>query len=180
MYPENGPNGIENQADVPQSPTIPHLRHHQPTTADNNDHTTLGLRQRHATAPPRPISPGGVDSNSMRIQIQTSFSDLGESSENGRRKELVVDRGMRAFELKDGMANGQWGDEGWIRDGMRLVWRGRIVRDEEELGQVVKDVSSPFQVALALTVRLVIHYISFTWLHAGSNLKLRRPGRYLP
>jgi hypothetical protein len=24
---------------------------------------------------------------------------------------------------------------------MRLVWRGRIVRDEEELGQVVKDVS---------------------------------------
>ena len=76
----------------------------------------------------------------MRIQIQTPFSDLGESSEGGRRKELVVDRGMRAFELKDGMAAGQWGDAGWIRDGMRLVWRGRIVRDEEELGQVVKDV----------------------------------------
>jgi len=77
----------------------------------------------------------------MRIQIQTPFSDLGESSEGGRRKELVVDRGMRASELKDGMAAGQWGDEGWIRDGMRLVWRGRIVRDEEELGQVAKDVS---------------------------------------
>jgi len=144
MYPENGTNGIENQipADVPQSPTIPHLRHHQPTTDDHNDHTNLGLRQRHANPPLRPISPGGIDGHSMRIQIQTPFSDLGESSENGRRKELVVDRAMRAFELKDGMAAGQWGDEGWIRDGMRLVWRGRIVRDEEELGQVVKDVSS--------------------------------------
>jgi len=141
MYPENRTNGIETPNDVPQSPTVPHLRHHQPTTDDNNDHTTLGMRQRHHNAPHRPLSPGGIDSNSMRIQIQTPFSDLGESSEGGRRKELVVDRGMRAFELKDGMAAGQWGDEGWIRDGMRLVWRGRIVRDEEELGQVVKDVS---------------------------------------
>jgi hypothetical protein len=141
MYPENGTNGIENPTDVPQSPTLPHLRHHQPTTDDNNDHTTLGMSQRHTNALRRPLSPGGIDSNSMRIQLQTPFSDLGESSEVGRRKELVVDRAMRAFELKDGMAAGQWGDEGWIRDGMRLVWRGRIVRDEEELGQVVKDVS---------------------------------------
>jgi hypothetical protein len=145
MYPENGTNGIDNQEipfSEPQSPTVPHLRHHQPTTDDNPDnHTSSGLRHRHA--PNRTLSPGGVDSSSMRIQIQTPFSDLGESSENagGRRKELVVDRTMRGFELKDGLAGGKWGDEGWVRDGMRLVWRGRIVRDEEELGQVVKDVS---------------------------------------
>lgn len=172
MYPENGTNGIENanaNADVPQSPTIPHLRHHQPTTDDNNDHTTLGLRHRHAPLQPRPISPGGIDSSSMRIQIQTPFSDLGESSEGGRRKELVVDRAMRGFELKDGMAAGQWGDEGRIRDGMRLVWRGRIVRDEEELGQVVKDVSTLshlIKYGSALMIRRMTRYTFSTWSHA--------------
>ena len=171
MYPENGTNGIENPEipfSEPQSPTIPHLRHHQPTTDDNlTNPTTSGLRQRHG--PNRPISPGGIDSSSMRIQIQTPFSDLGESSGSGRRKELIVDRTMRGFELKDGLADGKWGDEGWIRDGMRLVWRGRIVRDEEELGQVVKDVSPSLTVEKVLISRRVTHYIPSTWSHVVSN-----------
>ena len=176
MYPENGTNGIENPENPfsePQSPTVPHLRHHQPTTDDNlTNPTTSGSRRRHD--PNRPISPGGIDPSSMRIQIQTPFSDLGESSGSGRRKELVVDRTMRAFELKDGLADGKWGDEGWIRDGMRLVWRGRIVRDEEELGQVVKDVSPSLMVEKVLTSRRVTHYISSTWSHVVSKRLLLR------
>jgi hypothetical protein len=77
----------------------------------------------------------------MRIHVQTPFSDLGESSANGRRKELVVDRTLTVEGLKDGLAAGQWGDDGWLRTGMRLVWRGRIVRDEEILGEIVRGVS---------------------------------------
>jgi hypothetical protein len=76
----------------------------------------------------------------MRIQVQTPFSDM-ESNENGRRKEVVVDRSIKACELKDRFASGQWDNGAWIREGMRLVWRGRIVRDDEILGEVVKDVS---------------------------------------
>lgn len=81
---------------------------------------------------------------------------------------------MRGLELKDGLADGRWGDEGWIRDGMRLVWRGRIVRDEEELGQVVKDVSPPLMVEIILISRRVIHYTPSTWSHVVSNRLLLR------
>lgn len=76
----------------------------------------------------------------MRIQIQTPMSESSSS-----KKEIAVERALSVKELKDGLASGRWGSdqEGveWAREGMRLVWRGRIVRDEETLGEVVKSVS---------------------------------------
>lgn len=57
----------------------------------------------------------------------------------------MLDRSMLVSRLKDDLASGRWGDEGWTRDGMRLVWRGRIIRDDETLGDVVRDVSFFFK-----------------------------------
>lgn len=45
-------------------------------------------------------------------------------------------------ELKAELGAGRFGEgEIWEREGMRLVWQGRIVRDEEKLGDVIRDVS---------------------------------------
>ena len=109
-----------------------------------------GIRRRHPGVTDTDVTGTSSSSSStVRIQIQTPFSDLGDS----RRKELVVDRSLSAGELKDGLASGRWRDESWLREGMRLVWRGRIVKDEEALGGVVASVSrsSPQHVLGAYT-----------------------------
>lgn len=125
----------------PQSPGLPHLHHH-PTTADHDDPmNAAGLRRRHQAVEDDTSGPiaehDSASSSSMRVRIQTPFSDLGES----RRKEVIVDRAMLVSEMKDGLASGRWGEGTWVRDGMRLVWRGRVVRDEEAMGDIVRDVS---------------------------------------
>ena len=44
-------------------------------------------------------------------------------------------------ELKEELILGRFGEEGpWEREGMRLVWQGRIVRDEESIGNIVGSV----------------------------------------
>ena len=43
--------------------------------------------------------------------------------------------------MKDDIAEGKHSDEKWNREGMRLVWQGRIVRDEEKLADIVGSVS---------------------------------------
>lgn len=43
-------------------------------------------------------------------------------------------------ELKDDCARGDFGEK-FEREGLRLVWHGRIVRDNETLGDVVGEVS---------------------------------------
>ena len=139
-------NNPESPFSDPQSPGLPHLHRHQPTTEHQETPIQAdGLRRRHQGD--RETSGAGSSSsssNTLRIQIQTPFSDLGDS----RRKEVVVDRALSVGELKDGLANGKWSDEGWIREGMRLVWRGRIVHDGESLGNIVAAVSqsSPIKV----------------------------------
>jgi hypothetical protein len=72
----------------------------------------------------------------VRIDVRNPWSD-GE----GRRKEgWVVQRDKTVGELKEELARGEY--EGrWEREGMRIVWQGRIVRDEEMLGDVVGIVS---------------------------------------
>ena len=48
---------------------------------------------------------------------------------------------MAVREVKDEVARGAIGDgDRWERDGMRLVWQGRIIRDEERVGEVVGNV----------------------------------------
>lgn len=43
--------------------------------------------------------------------------------------------GTTVAQLKDRIAHDE--DEQWERNGMRLVWQGRIVRDDEVLGDIV-------------------------------------------
>ena len=49
---------------------------------------------------------------------------------------------MTVLELKREIAHGGLaGDEKWEGEGMRLVWQGRIARDEEKVGEIVGNVS---------------------------------------
>lgn len=85
-----------------------------------------------------PVAPSsGASHDDIRIYIQTPLSDSAEG-----RKEMSVSRNLLVRELKDGLAEGRWDSSTqWVREGMRLVWRGRIVKDQETLGEVIKDVS---------------------------------------
>jgi hypothetical protein len=68
-----------------------------------------------------------------------------------------VQRDKTVGELKEELARGEYEGQ-WEREGMRIVWQGRIVRDEEALGDIVGNVSlipmrwMRFQVA-ALLIR---------------------------
>lgn len=154
----------------PQSPGLPHLHQHQPTTDGRDDPMhTAGIRRRHHVEPNvQAAASGSGPVKTMRIQIQTPLSDLGDS----RRKEVVIDRGISVSELKDGLVSGLYGNEGWTREGMRLVWRGRIVRDEEKLGDITATVSYTYLAALVHRIAAHLyrrriacrHFIS--WLDA--------------
>ncbi|ORY28318.1 hypothetical protein BCR39DRAFT_535499 [Naematelia encephala] len=130
---------------TPSSPTLPtyHRHHpHRPTAPDVIDLDPLPALRRRITQPQQPPA-----EDTMRINIATPFADSGESS--SRRKDgFAVPRSMRCMDLKDELGLGQFGDgmERWEREGMRVVWQGRIVRDEERLGDVVKDSRASAQV----------------------------------
>jgi hypothetical protein len=51
----------------------------------------------------------------------------------------MVPAGNTVWQLKDEIAQDE--EERYERVGMRLVWQGRIVRDEEVLGDIVGKVS---------------------------------------
>lgn len=91
---------------------------------------TDGLRQRH-------VSPLGERAPHMlRVQIQTPYADLGKHTHA-----WDAPRDMTVREAKDAIASGAAGYGLWERDGLRLVWRGRILRDDDALGNVLTDAS---------------------------------------
>jgi hypothetical protein len=54
----------------------------------------------------------------------------------------VVGRSWSVGQLKDLLAVGGMEDLGrWHREGMRLIWQGRIVGDEEKIGEILSKVS---------------------------------------
>lgn len=76
----------------------------------------------------------------IRINVQTPFSESGSSLR--KREGWPVRPSMTVQEVKDEIARGDLGEEErWERDGMRLVWQGRIVRDEETIDEVIGSVS---------------------------------------
>ena len=64
-------------------------------------------------------------------------------------------RDMTVHQLKREIAQGGLGgDETWEVEGMRLVWHGRIARDEERVGDIVGSVSlSPTLLMLPFSTR---------------------------
>lgn len=119
------------------SPTFASLRrHHQPTQPaepyrDTSPSASSSTLRRRAI-----IRDGDV----LRIDIRTPF----ENGASGTKEGYPVHRSTTVREFKDGIAEGQYGEGSiWIRDGMRIVWQGRIIRDEEVIGDVVANVSLP-------------------------------------
>ena len=101
---------------APSSPQLTTAFHHGPAEMDTS---ILNLRKPHTEQ--------GRDT--LRVAIATPFS------ENARRKERKIPAAHTVRQLKDEIAQDE--EERYERIGMRLVWQGRIVRDEEVLGDVV-------------------------------------------
>ncbi|KAL7424240.1 hypothetical protein Q5752_001826 [Cryptotrichosporon argae] len=127
----------------PPSPTVPSLRRHQPpqpaTVSDDPARPTLRRRvlsyPNTASGEPSSSTSSGTSTGTgtIRISVQTPFADLGAS---GRKEWRVpVDKGVGA--VKDEIADGRMELGRWERQGMRMVWQGRIVRDDETLGRIV-------------------------------------------
>lgn len=75
----------------------------------------------------------------IRIDVRTPFDDGILRIKEG----VPVHRSTTIREIKDDVAVGKFGQGGiWQREGMRIVWQGRIVRDEEVVGEVVANVSN--------------------------------------
>jgi hypothetical protein len=122
-YLNRGGGSAQDPREAPVAPSSPQLTtafHHGPADID----TSLPTLQRRHMEQPR---------NVLRVAIATPFS------ENARRKERMVPAGNTVWQLKDEIAQDE--EERYERVGMRLVWQGRIVRDEEVLGDIVGKVS---------------------------------------
>lgn len=117
----------------PASPTFPSLhRRHQPTRPAEpyRDTSPSGSSLRRRAVP--------REGDIIRVDIRSPFGDGGSRIKEG----FPIHRATTIRELKDGIAEGQYGERAiWIREGMRIVWQGRIVRDEEAVGDVVANVS---------------------------------------
>ncbi|KAK4687755.1 hypothetical protein P7C73_g2367, partial [Tremellales sp. Uapishka_1] len=123
MQPEDQTPIDSTPIQTPSSPTLTSFTRHHPTQAPIPRPSLNARRSR--------------DSSQIRVTIQPPNADLGEGS--SRRKEgWSVARSAIIRDLKDVIARGDLEGLGrWQRDGMRLVWQGRILRDEEALGDIV-------------------------------------------
>ena len=128
----------------PASPTLTtsFARHHQPTV-DTDDRPSIRRRttQHHNTAP-------NSTENAVRIAVVTPSYDDRDAA---RRKEgWAVSPSLEIRSLKDQIARGDHASDGerWERDEMRLVWQGRIVRDEETVGGIIGNVGDVYHLPL--------------------------------
>ncbi|WVQ98951.1 hypothetical protein IAU59_006083 [Kwoniella sp. CBS 9459] len=80
--------------------------------------------------------------DTIRVSVQTPFGDSGHRS---RRKEgYPLPRSTTVQQLKDDLVGGKLEGAGfWEKEGMRMVYHGRIVRDHETLGDIVGKTTDP-------------------------------------
>ena len=110
--------------EAPLPPTSPNLSaFHRPTAQPDTVPLLPGLRRR-TTQQAQEV---------LRIAVATPFND------HDRRKERNVPANWTVRTFKDRVASEEEGH--WDRESMRLVWRGRIVRDDELLGGIIGEVS---------------------------------------
>lgn len=117
---------------TPFPPSSPTLFRHRPQP-DGPEPSGLHHRLPRTTSQESQQS----SSHSVRIRIQSPFDASGASLE--RRKEgWVLPSHETIGQLKDDLAHGRLEGAGlWVRDDMRIVYHGRIVRDQEKVGDVV-------------------------------------------
>ncbi|GMK55110.1 hypothetical protein CspeluHIS016_0201660 [Cutaneotrichosporon spelunceum] len=107
----------------------------------NHERRDHGVRPASPPLPsPRAVPADGLLSHSLsalpmlRVHIQTPFADQGQNHHA-----WDAPQSMTVAEAKDAIASGLAGYGRWERDGLRLVWRGRILRDDDTLGAVLTD-----------------------------------------
>lgn len=138
-----------------QSPGLPHLHRHQ----YEDPMSAAGLRRRHGDH----LSNDEGSRNDPRIfpdELLLHLRTPDFDSRPSRTMELVVPKAMSVNSLKDMIASDRGEaagvvkvipehlrpgisneDQSWVRHAMRLVWRGRIVKDDEILGEITSTVS---------------------------------------
>ena len=137
----------------PSSPlTTAFHRHPQlPTPTPNAEDIDPFLRRRperrasqQGTDTQRGTSPGhrehqaGLPGDTVLVSIATPYNDVGGSKKNASR---AIPVSSNVASIKDDLASGKWDGDEWERRNMRLVWQGRIVRDEEVLKDMLGKVS---------------------------------------
>ncbi|WWD16155.1 hypothetical protein CI109_100580 [Kwoniella shandongensis] len=151
----------------PLPPTSPSLtttfRHHpQPVPTPTAERPELRHRQspRHSYSRLETDTDTSASLSTIKISIHTPFGETDGSSQ--RRKEgWTVTRWKTVEELKDDLANGTLEGAGnWERGGMRLVYHGRIVRDQERLGDVVGKIVDPTHVYIFHLVARRVGYMT--------------------
>lgn len=147
------------QADAPDpvpasSPQIAPVR---PTAAPLHERGLAshdGLRRRRSISPPAATqhslastsTPTSGSGTTLRIHLQTPHADLGGDTvlASGTRSPGWDVRGsLRVADVKDAIADGRAGYGHWERSGLRLVWRGRMLADDELVGIALKGADSP-------------------------------------
>ncbi|WWC60877.1 uncharacterized protein I303_103453 [Kwoniella dejecticola CBS 10117] len=147
---------------LPGAPTSPSLsstfRHPAP-----NDPSESSLRHRTPYAHPDGPHDGAQRSNfnpalsagHVRISIQTPFGDLGGS--RSRRKEgwpLPLTKTVSS--IKEDLISGRLEGAGtWEKEGMRIVYHGRIIRDQETLQEIIGKVDPDQVYVLHLVARRI-------------------------
>lgn len=126
----------------PSSPSLSTFRRHQPAStgeaADPFPGLT-GLRRRHSQHQNQHRPTAAADT--ILVDVRSPWSDLA----SGRPEGWLMSRSKTVAQLKDDCAKGDFGEK-FEREGLRLVWHGRIVRDNETLGEIVGDVSRDISV----------------------------------
>jgi len=122
-YATGGGATHRHEHDAPLPPTSPNLSaFHRPTAQPDATQLLPALRRK-VTQQTEEV---------LRIAVATPFND------NDRRKERSVPANSTVGAFKDQLARDE--EDQWEREGMRLVWRGRIVRDDETLGTIIGEV----------------------------------------
>ncbi|OCF36425.1 hypothetical protein I316_01674 [Kwoniella heveanensis BCC8398] len=143
----------------PSSPSLSTtFRHHPqpgattPTTEGPDQSSTAGPSSSSSCSTLRHRTPyiqsqhnnstGTNGMDTIRVSVQTPFGDSGHRS---RRKEgYPLSRSITVQQLKDDLVGGKLEGAGfWEKEGMRMVYQGRIVRDHETLGDIVGKTTDP-------------------------------------
>lgn len=115
----------DNSPFPPASPNLSTAFHRPQHTGNEQELSSVPQLRRRITQPSK--------GDTIRIAIATPLSD------RDRRKERDISAGSTIAQVKDIIAGDE--EESWERSSMRLIWNGRVLRDEEVLRDFLITVS---------------------------------------
>lgn len=139
----------------PSSPSLPVMARPGPATRTRTSERLAREREQRSAHLPRPLtlapnhsaanrlsdingsSDGAEDMldgpNTIRINVLAPYIEQGPSRPRG----YPVDKGMTVAHLKDALCAGKYGGMPCRRDKMKIICKGRLLEEEEKLGDVV-------------------------------------------